>query len=89
MNAIAETEIRHSLLGAWRLVSWEQIKDDGTVVYPLGPDAAGQLMYTAPDRVSAQLVRTKLPPFASDDWQEASAPADAPRRSRFSQSWLD
>jgi Lipocalin-like domain len=73
MTTTAELEIRNKLLGAWRLVSWEQVQDDGTIVYPLGADAAGQLMYTAADRVSAQLVRTQQAPFASDDWQQATA----------------
>jgi hypothetical protein len=73
MNAISEADIQHRLRGAWRLVSWEQVRDDETVAYPLGADAAGQLMYTAPDRVSAQLVRTQQAPFASDDWQRATA----------------
>jgi Lipocalin-like domain len=73
MTTTAELEIRNKLLGAWRLVSWQQVQDGGTVVYPLGADAAGQLIYSAVDRVSAQLVRTKQAPFASDDWQQATA----------------
>lgn len=55
------------LLGAWKLVTWQQIRQDGTIDYPLGPDAIGQLMYSDSDRVSAQLVRVDQPPFASDD----------------------
>jgi hypothetical protein len=68
-----ESDIKKHLLGAWRLVTWEQIHEDGTNQYPLGPDAVGQLMYTPEDRVSAQLVRAGQPWFANDDWQAADA----------------
>jgi Lipocalin-like domain len=65
--------IRQKLLGAWELVSWQSIGQDGVIGYPLGEDAVGQLMYDgASNRVSAQLVRRHQPRFASDDWQEAS-----------------
>src|SRR5579875_3603671 len=67
-----ETDIKQELFGAWRLVSWKQVGNDGVRRYPLGPDAVGQLMYTPDDRVSAQLVRVGQPRFASDDWQAAT-----------------
>jgi hypothetical protein len=67
------SQIRARLLGAWRLVTWQSIAEDGTISYPLGEDAVGQLMYDASDRVSAQLVRTNQPHFASDDWRQARA----------------
>lgn len=67
-----KNEIEDLLLGAWSLVTWE-IEDDGSTQFPLGRDAAGQLMYTPDGRVSAQLVRAEQPAFASDDWQAASA----------------
>jgi hypothetical protein len=67
------TDIRANLLGAWRLVTWQSINTDGTVDYPLGPDAVGQLMYTDNNRMSAQLAAVDQPPFASDDWRYATA----------------
>jgi hypothetical protein len=66
-------QVRAELLGAWRLVTWQSIADDGTTSYPLGDDAIGQLMYDDADRVSAQLVRVNQRRFASDDWRQASA----------------
>ncbi len=45
------------LVGAWTLVSWERTAADGTVTHPYGPDAAGQIVYTADGRMSAQLMR--------------------------------
>jgi hypothetical protein len=66
--------MKRTLAGAWELVTWQSIREDGTIGYPLGEDAIGQIMYdNSSDRVSAQLVRTGQPSFASDDWQEASA----------------
>lgn len=64
-------EIREKLLGAWSLVSWQSFSDDGSVRYPLGEDAVGQLMYDATGRVSAQLVRAEQERFHSDDWRKA------------------
>ncbi len=45
------------LVGAWTLVSWERTAEDGTVTQPYGADAAGQIVYTADGRMSAQLMR--------------------------------
>jgi hypothetical protein len=64
-------EIRHKLLGAWSLVSWESFSDHGTQSYPLGEDAVGQLMYDDTGSVSAQLVRLNQQRFQSDDWRQA------------------
>ena len=66
-------DVRGRLLGTWQLVTWQSIAEDGSVDYPLGEDAIGQLMYDGDaDRVSAQLVAVDQPPFASDDWQQAT-----------------
>ena len=62
-----------SLVGAWRLIIWEEIRSDGSVHYPLGPEAIGQLVYDASGHVSAQLVRPGGERFGSDDWQSATS----------------
>jgi hypothetical protein len=64
-------EIRRKLLGAWSLVSWQSFSDDGSVHYPLGENAVGQLLYDGTGRVSAQLVRAEQERFDSDDWRKA------------------
>ena len=47
------------LLGAWHLVSWTYVYDDGRPPeHPLGPDARGLILYTADGHVSATLMRT-------------------------------
>ena len=48
-----------ALLGAWRLVSWSFVYDDGRPTeYPLGSDANGLILYTEDGHVSATLMRT-------------------------------
>jgi hypothetical protein len=41
-------EVRERLLGTWQLVSWYNEREDGTKLYPLGPEASGYICY-APD----------------------------------------
>ena len=65
-------DVRARLLGAWRLVTWEEQLASGEVDYPLGPDAVGQLTYSPSGRVSAQLVRPDQPRFGDDDWRKAT-----------------
>ena len=59
--------IRESLIGAWRLVSFEFRKIDGAVIYPYGEKAQGSLIYTESSRYSAQLMRSDRPRFAIGD----------------------
>ena len=53
--------------GIWKLLSYESQVDDGSVTYPLGKDAVGQIMYDAKGNMSAQLADTHRPSFASND----------------------
>jgi hypothetical protein len=47
------------LIGTWRLVSYTaQDARSGPVLYPLGEDAAGLIIYTQDGYMSAQLMRT-------------------------------
>ena len=41
---------RDALVGAWRLVSWENQAADGQVTYPMGPDPNGYVLYAADGR---------------------------------------
>jgi|ERR1051325_3328541 hypothetical protein len=70
---VVVTEVQQRLVGTWRLVRWEEHDPDGTVSYPLGKDAVGQIMYDAEGRMSAQLMQRDQMPFGSDDWRQASA----------------
>jgi hypothetical protein len=64
-------QLRLNVLGVWTLVTLEATGADGVVFYPLGPDLVGQLVYDVSGRMSAQIVRTGQPRFASDDNTQA------------------
>jgi hypothetical protein len=54
------------LVGTWKLVLLE-FRSNGQVVYPVGRDAAGLLMYDRSGWMSQQLMRPGRPAFASGD----------------------
>ena len=56
-----------ALVGAWRLVSWENQADDGRVTHPMGTDAIGSLLYTADGRFSVTISRPGRAGFAAGD----------------------
>jgi hypothetical protein len=56
-----------SLVGAWKLLSWENRADDGQVTYPMGPDALGSLLYTADNRFSVMISRAGRARFTAGD----------------------
>jgi hypothetical protein len=41
--------------GTWNLAAWRRIAADGSVSYPLGPDAHGLLVYTQNGRMAVQI----------------------------------
>jgi hypothetical protein len=61
--------LRERLIGAWKLVSYEERPADGsTSIYPLGEQPQGLIMYTPDGYMSAQLMRRERKPFAGGDW---------------------
>jgi hypothetical protein len=62
--------LRDRLLGAWTLVDYTARDETGAVYHPLGRQASGLLLYTEPDRMSAQLMAAGRPrwpnPHATD-----------------------
>jgi Lipocalin-like domain len=57
---------RNALVGAWRLVSWEN-RADGQVTYPMGTDPLGYLLYTADGCFSVTISRAGRARFAAGD----------------------
>jgi Lipocalin-like domain len=55
------------LRGTWKLTAWRRIAQDGTVNYPLGPDARGQLIYTSNGDMAVQITGADRPALATDD----------------------
>ncbi len=56
-----------SVVGTWRLRRWETRTSDGSVGYPLGPDAAGYLSYTPEGYVFVAMMRADRPRYATED----------------------
>jgi lipocalin-like protein len=56
-----------ALVGAWRLLTWENRGRDGQVTYPMGSDPLGYLIYSADGRFSVTISRRHRSPFAADD----------------------
>jgi len=48
--------IRERLIGTWRLVSYQVRSADGSVVYPMGKEVVGTIMYLADGYMSAMLM---------------------------------
>jgi hypothetical protein len=67
------------LAGTWKLVAWRRITGDGTISYPLGTDARGQLIYTPDGRMAVQISGADRSPLATGDplGGEPQARADA------------
>ncbi|KAI7974814.1 hypothetical protein EIK77_004906 [Talaromyces pinophilus] len=62
-------EIRKSLVGTWKLVSYtsKPARKDGPIEYPLGKDARGYIIYTADGYMSAQIMRPGSKPYSTVD----------------------
>ncbi|MCX4774394.1 lipocalin-like domain-containing protein [Streptomyces sp. NBC_01260] len=61
--------LRERLIGAWNLVSYQEIPVDGSEPFePLGHSPRGIIMYTPDGYMSAQLAKPDRPGFASGDW---------------------
>ena len=63
----AQAQSAPSLLGTWRLVSFEARDSKGQLQYPLGERVSGMLMYDAGGNMSAHVMRNDRPLFAAND----------------------
>ncbi len=59
--------LREQLIGTWRLISSEQIREGEAPVFSLGPSPAGMITYTADGRMQAQLTATVRPTVRAAD----------------------
>jgi hypothetical protein len=62
-----ERPLRDRLLGAWRLLSWESIGDDGSIEHPLGDAPDGVVVYTPDGTMVTTLGRHGRPPISGGD----------------------
>jgi len=56
-----------SVVGSWKLVSYDTTTPQGVTTYPLGEDAVGLLIYLPSGRMSVQFMRPNPAKFASGD----------------------
>jgi hypothetical protein len=59
------TSLFDQLVGAWELVSYRLVAENGSATYPLGKDASGFIIYTPDGYMSAQLMRSGRKSYAS------------------------
>lgn len=59
------TNIQEQLIGTWKLRTYQDVAEDGTIYYPLGKDATGFIMYNPDGYMSAQLMQQSRPSYAS------------------------
>jgi hypothetical protein len=60
-------EAQQSVVGTWKLVSYDTTTPEGVKTYPLGEDAVGQIIYLPNGRMSVHLMRRDRSKFASGD----------------------
>jgi hypothetical protein len=77
---VAQFQSGPSLLGTWRLVSYEARDSEGRVRYPLGENVSGLLVYDARGNMSAHVMRNDPPLFAAKDPTQGT---DAELRAAF------
>jgi hypothetical protein len=58
---------RDALVGAWRLLSWENQAADGQITHPMGTNALGYVIYTADGRFSITISRRGRAGFTTGD----------------------
>lgn len=69
----APAQTAKELIGAWTLVSDENVRADGSRVQVMGPNPQGLLIFDADGRYSLQLLRAGRPKFTSNDRMEGTA----------------
>lgn len=63
----------NALVGSWRLMSYEDRRANGAVVYPYGRSPAGLLSYDSTGHMAIQIMKQPPPEVASDDWDKFTA----------------
>ena len=58
---------KSDLIGSWSLVSWKTVYDDGRIIFPMGDDAKGYLVYSNDGFMSASLFASNRPHLVSGE----------------------
>jgi hypothetical protein len=57
--------LHEQVIGTWSLVSYQSTDKEGNVIYPLGEDAKGFIMYNPDGYMSAQIMASGRPAYQS------------------------
>ena len=60
------------IVGAWSLIRWTTIYDNGKIIFPMGKDAQGMLIYTNDNHMSASLYKIDRVHFVSGEMLTAN-----------------
>ncbi len=71
------TQQHVSLIGTWKLASFEFRYEDGLVIYPWGQNASGFLIYTQDGYMSVVIMKADRPRFLVSDMFAGSAEEQA------------
>jgi hypothetical protein len=63
----------NEFIGAWRLVSVQDRKPDGSLTNPYGERPVGLLLYDETGTMSVQIMRADRRHLSSDDWDDTPA----------------
>jgi Lipocalin-like domain len=75
------------LVGSWSLVAWRRVASDGSLSFPLGPDARGSLVYTDDGAMSVHVAAVNRSPTGSPDPLGGDEPARARAYSTYLAYW--
>jgi hypothetical protein len=67
LASVLQSESPRRLVGTWRLLSYEARDSKGQVQYPFGEHVTGQLIYDRDGNMSAHVMNSGRPAFASND----------------------
>jgi hypothetical protein len=59
--------MKSDIAGTWILKTWRRFGDDGTLVFPLGEDPSGILIYTEDGNMAVQMLTANRPRLNTDD----------------------
>ena len=74
-TAPTDGSVESRLVGAWRLVQYEDRPDGGPPVFPFGPNPQGLLIYAPTGDMSIQVMKQPHPKVASGD-EESITPEE-------------
>jgi hypothetical protein len=75
------------LIGSWSLAAWRRVASDGTVTFPLGPDARGSLVYTDDGGMSVHVAAVNRSQTGSPDPLGGDEPSRARAYSTYLAYW--